>query len=134
MTAETTPAFRPLVREDEVRITEAAREQLTQLFQQVDDEDVEAIRIFVGGGGCAGMRYGMTFTDFKTDYDKVLAQQGFQIYVDTVAMHYLRGVEIDYVERPTGASFVFNNVFAATGGSGTCGRCGAAVGAGGGCG
>ena len=42
----------------------------------------------------------------------------------------LEGAEIDYVSRPTGASFVFNNVFAATGGSGTCSACGAA---GGGC-
>ena len=54
----------------------------------------------------------------------------FSIYVDAVALNYLRGVEIDYVERPTGASFVFNNAFAMTGGSGTCGACGAA---GGGC-
>ena len=43
---------------------------------------------------------------------------------------FLRGVEIDYVERPTGASFVFNNAFSMTGGSGTCGACGSA---GGGC-
>ena len=39
-------------------------------------------------------------------------------------------VEIDFVDRPAGASFVFNNVFASTGGSGTCGACGSA---GGGC-
>jgi iron-sulfur cluster insertion protein len=60
-----------------------------------------------------------------------MEKQGFNLYVDAVAMNFLRGVEIDFVERPTGASFVFNNVFAATGGSGTCGACGAA---GGGCG
>jgi len=47
-----------------------------------------------------------------------------------VALNFLRGVEIDYVERRMGASFVFNNVFAATGGSGACGGCGSA---GGGC-
>ncbi|HHO68704.1 MAG TPA: iron-sulfur cluster assembly accessory protein, partial [Gammaproteobacteria bacterium] len=76
------------------------------------------------------MSYGMTFTDTRTPYDCVMEGDGFNLYVDSVALNYLRGVEIDYVERPTGASFVFNNVFAATGGSGTCGACGAA---GGGC-
>ena len=51
-----------------------------------------------------------------------------------VALNFLRGVEIDYATRETGATFVFNNVFQVTGGSGLCGACGAAVGAGGGCG
>jgi len=131
--AETVTGYRDILDETDVNITPAAREQLAKLMSDVDDDDIEAIRIFVGGGGCSGMSYGMTFTDQKTGYDKVLREQGFSIYVDTVAMHYLRGVEIDYVTRPTGASFVFNNVFAATGGTGTCGACGAAVGAGGGC-
>jgi len=134
MTAQVTPAYRDSISSEEVKITSVAREQLSRLYQQADDDDIEAIRIFVSGGGCSGMTYGMTFTDFRSDYDKVLKEEGFDIYVDTVAMHYLRGVEIDYVSRPTGASFVFNNVFAATGGTGTCGRCGAAVGRGGGCG
>ena len=86
--------------------------------------------VFVSGGGCDGMTYGMTFTDAKTPYDCELKAEGFNLYVDAVALNFLRGVEIDYVERSTGASFVFNNVFAATGGSGTCGACGSA---GGGC-
>ena len=72
------------------------------------------------------MTYGMTFTDRRMPWDKVLNEQGFDIYVDAVAFGYLRGVEIDFVTRPTGSSFVFNNVFMATGGSGGCTGCGAA--------
>lgn len=116
--------------ESDVRLTPAANEKMAELFNDID-EDLDAIRVFVSGGGCGGMTYGMTFTDSKTPYDCELNAEGFNLYVDAVALNYLRGVEIDYVERPTGASFVFNNVFAATGGSGTCGACGAA---GGGCG
>lgn len=134
MNAAAIPAFRENITENEIRITPEARDQLLKLFQQVEDDDIEAIRIYVSGGGCSGMTYGMTFTDQQTPYDKVLEYDGFRIYVDTVALNYLLGVEIDYVSRPTGASFVFNNVFASTGGSGVCGTCGAAVGAGGGCG
>ena len=57
----------------------------------------------------------------------VVVPQKPLLHVDAVAMQYLRGVEIDYEARAVGASFVFNNVFAATGGSGMCGGCGAAM-------
>jgi iron-sulfur cluster insertion protein len=114
----------------DLSLTPAAREKMAELFSQVDDDALQAIRVFVSGGGCGGMGYGMTFTDTRTEYDYVRTENGFSLYVDAVALNYLRGVEIDYVERPTGASFVFNNAFALTGGSGTCGACGAA---GGGC-
>lgn len=116
--------------ETDVSLTAAARVKMQELFSQVEDDDLKAIRVFVSGGGCGGMGYGMTFTDTRTEYDCVRKEQGFDVYVDAVALNFLRGVEIDYVERPTGASFVFNNAFAMTGGSGTCGACGAA---GGGC-
>ncbi|MDH3871188.1 MAG: iron-sulfur cluster assembly accessory protein [Gammaproteobacteria bacterium] len=116
--------------ESDVSLTPAARAKMTELFSQAEDDDLQAIRVFVSGGGCGGMGYGMTFTDKQTEYDYTRQEEGFNVYVDAVALNYLRGVEIDYVERPTGASFVFNNAFAMTGGSGTCGACGAA---GGGC-
>jgi iron-sulfur cluster insertion protein len=122
--------FRMELAESDVALTAAAREKMIELFSQVEDDDLKAIRVFVSGGGCGGMGYGMTFTDSRTEYDCVRKEDGFEIYVDAVALNFLRGVEIDYVERPTGASFIFNNAFAIPGGSGTCGACGAA---GGGC-
>tara|TARA_B100000686_G_C16613037_1_gene874876 strand:- start:56 stop:427 length:372 start_codon:yes stop_codon:yes gene_type:complete len=122
------PAYRESIDAKEVTITNAARQQLKTLFSQVDDDDVEAVRIFVSGGGCSGMTYGMTFTDRCSELDRVLTDDGFIVYVDIVAMQYLKGVEIDYETRPLGDSFVFNNVFASTGGSGTCGGCGSAGG------
>ena len=122
----TAPHYREHVEAREMSLTEAARTQLATLCDQIDDDEVEAIRIYVTGGGCSGMTYGMTFTDRRTPWDKVLREQGFEIYVDAVAFGYLQGVEIDFVARPTGSSFVFNNVFMATGGSGGCSGCGAA--------
>ena len=116
--------------ENDLSLTPAAREKMAELFRQAEDDELQAIRVFVSGGGCGGMGYGMTFTDTRSEYDCVRNEEGFAIYVDAVALNFLRGVEIDYVERPTGASFVFNNAFAMTGGSGVCGACGAA---GGGC-
>lgn len=123
--AGSAPAFNPVLTEDDVRLSAQARAKLAELLEENRDE-VEAIRVFVGGGGCSGMSYGMTFTDSRTPFDCVFQQGGVTLYVDVVALNFLRGVEIDYAERPSGASFIFNNVFAATGGSGTCSACGAA--------
>jgi iron-sulfur cluster insertion protein len=134
MSVETILTFSSVVTDSEITVTDAASEQFARLFGEIEDDEIEAIRIYVAGGGCAGMTYGMTFTDRKAPVDKVLKGEGYEIYVDAVALNYLQGVEIDYVSRDTGATFVFNNVFQATGGTGTCGACGAAVGAGGGCG
>ena len=122
--------FSPQLTEADLALTATAREKMLELFNQVEDDELKAIRVFVSGGGCGGMGYGMTFTDAQSEYDCVRKEEGFDVYVDAVALNFLRGVEIDYVERPTGASFVFNNAFAVTGGSGTCGACGSA---GGGC-
>jgi iron-sulfur cluster insertion protein len=131
MSAENAIAYSNEIGAGDVIITPAADEQLAKLFGGVDDDDIEAIRVYVAGGGCGGMTYGMTFTDRKTDYDKVLKGDGYLFYVDIVALNFLRGVEIDYATRDTGATFVFNNVFQTTGGSGLCGACGAAGGGGG---
>ena len=113
---------------DEVNVTPSAQEKLIELLNA--EEEVNGVRIFVSGGGCGGMTYGMTFSEAPTQFDSILEKDGLTMYVDAVALSYLKGVEIDYVEQGLGASFVFRNVFAATGGSGTCSACGAA---GGGC-
>ena len=130
-TQDISGTFVPQIDSSHIQVTPAAGVKLAELFEGAD-EGLEAIRVFVSGGGCGGMSYGMTFTDTRSEYDCVLEADGYNIYVDAVALNFLRGVEIDFVDRPMGgASFVFNNVFAATGGSGTCGGCGSS---GGGCG
>jgi len=125
--SQTAAAFSTSLSEKEVNLTPLAEEKMAELFGQADD-DIEAIRIYVSGGGCSGMGYGMTFTDTKSDFDTIREFDKFKIYVDSIALGYLKGVEIDYVEKAGGASFVFNNVFQATGGSGACGGCGSAGG------
>ncbi|MFT5503976.1 MAG: iron-sulfur cluster insertion protein [Gammaproteobacteria bacterium] len=112
---------------NELEVTPAAQEKLLEIIEQ-SDEGVSAIRIYIGGGGCGGMSYGMTFTDLQTDFDTVLQFDGFKVLVDVVALNYLRGAQIDYVQEVGRERFVFNNVFAETGGTGSCGGCGSAGG------
>lgn len=105
-------------------VTKAAREKITNLVRDTAGE-AEAVRIYVTGGGCGGMNYGMTFAEKSEQTDNVMrGEGGFKLVVDAVAFSFLRGAEIDYVDDGVNASFVFNNVFQAVGGSGACGGCG----------
>ena len=113
---------------DEVKVSPEAIEQLIAITEKEDD--INGVRIFVSGGGCGGMTYGMTFVEQANEFDCVLETNGMNIYVDAVALGFLEGVEIDFKTQGVNKSFVFKNVFANTGGAGTCGTCGAA---GGGC-
>ena len=116
------PSFNTTLLPHEVKLSDSAAAQMAQI--------VEGIRVFVSGGGCSGMTYGMTYAEEALPTDKVFEGEGFKMLVDAVALGYLQGCDIDYVEQGLNASFVFNNVFQSVGGSGACGGCG---GGGGGC-
>ena len=111
--------------DSEIKMSASAAEQMKGLMQNAE-EGIEGIRVFVSGGGCGGMTYGMTYTDTIQPYDKVMEGEGFKVMVDAVALGYLKGADIDFVDNGINASFVFNNVFKSVGGSGACGGCGGA--------
>ncbi|MBL1274903.1 MAG: iron-sulfur cluster assembly accessory protein [Ectothiorhodospiraceae bacterium] len=119
------PEFNNVVT-DQIKVMPAAHGKLRELIDAEDE--INGVRIFVSGGGCGGMTYGMTFSDAPSHFDSILEQDGLTLYVDAVALSFLTGVEIDFVEQGMGASFVFKNAFAATGGSGSCGACGSSSG------
>jgi iron-sulfur cluster insertion protein len=128
MSQPATALYTKEMEDAEVRLTAAAQAQMAELLGNVE-EDFAGIRVFVAGGGCGGMGYGMTFADALTPYDKVLECPGYRVVVDAVALNYLKGCEIDFIDDGPDSTFVFNNVFRSVGGSGVCGGCG-----GGGCG
>ena len=109
----------------EIKVTEAAGLKMSEMIQSTD-EDIKGIRVYVAGGGCGGMTYGMTFADSESEYDRVLESDQFRLFADVVALQYLDGAEIDYVDDGIQATFVFHNVFQTVGGTGSCGGCGAA--------
>jgi iron-sulfur cluster insertion protein len=129
MTQATSASYNPSITEAELTVSTKAAEQLAGLMAN-PDVDAEGIRVFVSGGGCGGMTYGMTYAESVNASDKVLEGEGFKVVVDAIALSYLKGCDIDFTQEGLNASFVFNNVFQSVGGSGVCGACGAA---GGGC-
>ena len=115
-----------IIGDQDLNVTEAARAKITELIQSAET-GINSVRIFVSGGGCNGMEYGMTFADSSEPRDSVLEEgEDFRMVIDPLALAYMQGAEIDYSEDGANASFVFNNVFKAVGGSGACGGCGGA--------
>lgn len=114
-----------------LQITTAARVKLAELLAEAGDE-ASAIRVFVSGGGCGGMAYGMTYADQTTEYDQVIESPELKVVVDAVALNFLRGAEIDFTADSGNPAFVFRNAFQAPKvGGGGCGSGGCG---GGGCG
>jgi iron-sulfur cluster insertion protein len=120
-------SFQPSLTVSDLEVTQPAQDKLYEIVSQTD-EDVSAIRIYISGGGCGGLSYGMTFTDEKSDFDTTLQFDGFKILVEVVALNYLEGAQNDYIQEVGRERFVLDNVFAETGGTGVCGGCGAAGG------
>ena len=91
-----------------ITITEAAAGQLQKLVEE-KGLDNHILRVFVSGGGCSGLQYGMTFADAPMDGDQVFEDQNVKLIVDSGSLMYLTGAEIDYVDSLMGGGFRIEN-------------------------
>lgn len=90
-----------------ITITPTAAEKVRELLTQENDPSL-ALRIFVAGGGCSGLQYGMTL-DEEQDGDTVISQGEFKVLVDEMSLGYINGSQVDYVDSLMGAGFTVNN-------------------------
>jgi len=95
-----------------INITESARNKITALLAEENDNNLR-VRVFVQGGGCSGFQYGFTF-DADTAEDDFVVND---VLVDSMSMQYLQNATIDYTESDLGAEFKIVNPNATT----TCG-------------
>src|SRR5215204_5881091 len=69
-----------------------------------------ALRVYVAGGGCCGVNFGMALDNNFRDVDTTFEANGVKVVVDEVSIDYLRGATIDFVNDPVrGAGFAVNN-------------------------
>ncbi len=71
--------------------------------------DSIGVRVSVKSGGCAGMSYVMEYTKELNPHDEVIEDKGVKVFVDSAAVMYLLGTEMDYKKEELSSSFVFNN-------------------------
>ncbi len=68
-----------------------------------------ALRVFVTGGGCSGLRYGMALEGAPSETDASLEFDGVRVVVDPYSAEYLRGATVDYTEDVMGGGFKIEN-------------------------
>ena len=101
------------VQTETVSMTEAAGATVRNLLIQKNVPDY-GLRVFVAGGGCSGMQYGMALEAEARDYDRVIEREGVKIFIDPTSMMYLDGASIDYVDSIMGGGFKIENPNAVT--------------------
>ena len=89
-------------------LTDAAAKRVIELMEMRDQPSV-GLRLGVRTGGCSGMAYTIEFAAEKDPLDEVVEDKGVTILIDTKALMYLIGSEMDYVEDKLQSGFVFNN-------------------------
>ena len=66
--------------------------------------DGYALRVYVAGGGCCGVNFGMALDNNFRDVDTIIDTNGVKVAIDEVSIDYLRGATIDFVNDPVRGS------------------------------
>jgi iron-sulfur cluster assembly protein len=93
---------------DTIQLTDSAAEMVRNLLIQKDVPN-HGLRIFVSGGGCSGLQYGMALDADAGENDQIIERNGVRIFVDSVSMMYLTGAVVDYEDSLMGGGFRIDN-------------------------
>lgn len=99
--------------EEVITVTSAAANTIRNLMEQRQIPD-HALRVFVSGGGCSGMQYGMAFEAGPQEQDYLLEVEGVRLLIDSTSLIYLQGATIDFVDSLMGGGFRIDNPNAAS--------------------
>jgi iron-sulfur cluster assembly protein len=122
MTITLTEPLETQVTVEAVALTPQAADKLRAILQEKNLPD-HGLRVFVAGGGCSGLQYGLAFEAQPRDMDTVVEARGLKVYVDPVSLEYLHGASIDYVDGLMGAGFRIENPNAVPTCGSSCGGC-----------
>jgi len=92
-----------------ISLSEKAASEIRTIMEQ-NGGTFEGIRVFVAGGGCSGLSYGMQIADEPaTADDLVFESGGVKVIVDVASHQYLTGASIDFDDSLQGGGFKINN-------------------------
>ena len=96
-------------------LTPAASQAVKDILEQRNLEGY-ALRVYVAGGGCCGVNFGMALDNNFRDVDTTFDANGVQVVVDNVSIDYLRDATVDFVNDPQhGQGFAVNSPNAKSG-------------------
>lgn len=92
-----------------VTLTDKAASEIKAIMEQ-NGGTYHGLRVFVAGGGCSGLSYGMQIEDqAATAEDQVFDTGGVKVIVDGASYQYLKGATIDFEDALQGGGFKINN-------------------------
>lgn len=91
-----------------ITVTEGAAVKIKE-FMAEEAEKPEYLRVYVQGGGCSGLSYGMGFEKAPDEDDLVIEENGIKLLVDSYSIDHLRGANVEYIESLMGSGFKINN-------------------------
>lgn len=89
-------------------VTPKAAEKIKE-FMNEEQEKPEFLRVYVQGGGCSGLSYGMGFEKQPEEDDTVIEENGVKLLVDSYSIDHLKGANVDYIKSLMGSGFKINN-------------------------
>ena len=91
-----------------IKLSDNAALRIKEIMSSDENESL-GVRVSVKTGGCAGMSYVMEYTKEVNPSDELIEDKGVKVFVDSAAVMYLLGTEMDYKKEELSSSFVFNN-------------------------
>jgi iron-sulfur cluster assembly protein len=92
-----------------ITITDQAAELVKNTMAEIETEDPHLF-IYVAGGGCSGLQYGMAVSEGEPEIDDVVVyDNGVKIVVDGKSVKYLDGAIINYKEDGLMSGFKIEN-------------------------
>jgi iron-sulfur cluster assembly protein len=79
-----------------IEVTSAARDQVLRIMEK-QGKPGAALRLFVQGGGCSGLTYGMSFDKQETGDEVAFRDRGLVVVVDKASAPLLEGVKVDFL-------------------------------------
>ena len=91
-----------------IKLSNNAASRIKEIMANAEKDSI-GVRVSVKSGGCAGMSYVMEYTKELNPNDEVIEDKGVKVFVDSSAIMYLLGTEMDNKKEELSSSFVFNN-------------------------
>ena len=91
-----------------IKLSDNAALRIKEIMSSNENKSL-GVRVSVKTGGCAGMSYVMIYTKEVNPSDELIEDKGVKVFVDSAAVMYLLGTEMDYKKEELSSSFVFNN-------------------------
>ena len=102
------PLIETLTEPEQITLTAGAVARVRKLFEERQLTG-HALLVFVSGGGCSGMQYGMGLEPEPRENDLRFTFDDVDVVVDPMSISYLAGAVIDYTDELMGGGFRIEN-------------------------